>query len=182
MTNNTDIDLQTGELVNVGKITMENGAQGLDMQATAIVNAFGLTMVGGGGNADLQGGQLINTVAISSLSGGFITLGHNKQIVIDSTPTGTTQTVNWDNGNAHYIDLGSATGNVTLTINSGAQGGTYYLRAHNNGSSRDIIWPAAVKWVGGVTPVVTTGAAAEDLFILHFDGTNYLAQALQAHS
>ena len=30
-------------------------------------------------------------------------------------PTGTTETIDFDNGNIQILDLGSATGNVTLT-------------------------------------------------------------------
>ena len=48
-------------------------------------------------------------------------------------PTGTTETVNWEKGIRQIIDLESATGNVTLTLNDPKQGGVENNRAAKRG-------------------------------------------------
>ena len=91
------------------------------------------------------------------------------------TPTGTTQTVDWDNGNVQTVDLESATGNVTLTLNNPEIGATYIVKViQDSAIARDILWPVVVLWQGGTPPVISTTLNGFDVITLLWDGTNYL--------
>ena len=91
------------------------------------------------------------------------------------TPTGTTQTVDWDNGNVQTVDLESATGNVTLTLNNPEIGATYIVKViQDSAIALDILWPVVVLWQGGTPPVISTTLNGFDVITLLWDGTNYL--------
>jgi hypothetical protein len=91
------------------------------------------------------------------------------------TPTGTTQTVDWNSGNVQILSLASATGNVTVTLSNPVAGATYALKVVQHATTaRNIVWPAAVKWPGGTAPTITTTANSVDLITLYYDGTVYL--------
>lgn len=96
------------------------------------------------------------------------------------TPTGTTATLDWNNGNGQVITLASATGNVTLTINNPKSGAVYLLKIIQHASAaKNIIWPSNIKWAGSVTPVITTTLSGVDTIALFYDGTNYYANISQ---
>lgn len=99
-----------------------------------------------------------------------------QSAVTTSTPSGTTQTVDWNNGNFQILTLASATGDVTLTLSNPAPGAAYSLKIIQHASSaKNIVWPATVKWPDGVAPVISTGASAIDVVSLVWDGAAYLA-------
>jgi len=100
-------------------------------------------------------------------------------IAATATPTGTTHTVDFDDGNVHTIDLGSATGDVTLTLNSGVGGRSYVIKVIQGATARNLIWPASVKWSGGVAPAISVTSGAVDVVKLIFDGANYYATVVQ---
>lgn len=92
------------------------------------------------------------------------------------TPGGTTQTITWNDGNYSVVDLESATGDVTLTLNNGNAGAFYFIEIRQDSTTpRDIIWPASVLWPDGTAPVISTGANAVDSISMAYNGTNYLA-------
>jgi hypothetical protein len=101
------------------------------------------------------------------------------QVAIDIpstlTPTGTTQTIDWNNGNVQILSLASASGNVTLTLNNPVAGATYAIKVIQHATAaKSLVWPAAAKWPGGTAPTVSTGASAVDLITLYYDGSVYL--------
>lgn len=89
------------------------------------------------------------------------------------TPTGTTQTIDWDDGNVQVLDLGSASGNVTVTLSNGASGGSYLLLVIQGATARTITWPASVAWPGGTAPTISTTDDDEDMVSLNFIGSTY---------
>lgn len=91
------------------------------------------------------------------------------------TPSGTTQTVDWANGNIQKLDLSSATGNVTLTLSNPVEGAFYRLLIIQGASPLDVIFPGTCKWPQGQSPIFSTGASEVDSVILYFDGTSYFA-------
>ena len=98
-----------------------------------------------------------------------------------SIPTGTTQTIDWENGNNQTLSLASASGDVTLTLSNPVTGGHYTIKViQHAGTARNITWPAACKWPAGVTPTITVTLDSRDLITLFYDGTNYYCAALQA--
>jgi hypothetical protein len=91
------------------------------------------------------------------------------------TPAGTTQMVDLDSGVTQKIDLGSATGDVTLTISNAQIGGLYRLFILQGATARNIIWPVAVKWPQGEVAILSTGNGDIDAVELYYDGSNYYA-------
>ena len=98
-------------------------------------------------------------------------------------PTGTTQTVDFDNGNAQIINLSDATGDVTLTFINAHSGTSYVIKViQDSAVARDIVWPANVKWAGGVVPVVSAANDSEDIFTFYFDGSAFYGSVGQNYS
>lgn len=94
-----------------------------------------------------------------------------------STPTGITQTIDWDDGETQVLDLESATGDVTVTFSNPQAGGAYILEVRQDSATpRDINWPANVEWTDGVTPVISVGANAVDIFAFSYNGTTYFGE------
>jgi hypothetical protein len=87
-------------------------------------------------------------------------------------PSGTTQTVDWNNGNLQKLSLASATGDVTLTLSDPVAGGLYVLFVLQGAAPRDLIWPAGVKWPQAQKPILSTANGAVDMVILIYDGTD----------
>jgi hypothetical protein len=50
------------------------------------------------------------------------------------------------------------------------------------GASHTVAFPAAWKWPGGTAPTITVGAGAIDIVTVLYDGTNYVADSVQALS
>ncbi len=99
-------------------------------------------------------------------------------------PSGTTQTVNWNAGNGQTISLQNATGDVTLTFTNPKAGAVYVLKITQRSSVtfRNIVWPAEVKWSGGVLPTISAVSNAVDTVVLFYDGANYYASISQNYA
>ncbi len=100
-----------------------------------------------------------------------------------NTPSGTTQTINWNNGNYQTLALTSATGTVTLTLTNPIVGASYILVIKEHASSpKAVTWPSSapdVKWAGGTEPTITATNSAIDVVSLVYDGTNYYGSIVQ---
>ena len=92
-----------------------------------------------------------------------------------NTPAAAIQTIDWSLGNIQILDLGSATGNVTLTYTNPVTGGTYYLKVIQGAVARTLVYPGTAKWNGGTALIPTTVNDAIDLITMFYDGTNYFA-------
>lgn len=91
-------------------------------------------------------------------------------------PSGTTQTLDWVNGSIQTLDLGSASGDVTVTLNNPTTAVLYRIFVIQGATPRDIVWPASVKWPQGQNPILSQVDDAIDMVELYFDGTNYYGQ------
>lgn len=89
------------------------------------------------------------------------------------TPSGTTQTINFNTGNIQQLNLGSATGDVTLTLSNPTTGAWYHIWVTQGATARDLIWPAAVKWPQAQKPILSTGNGEVDLVSLYYTGSEY---------
>lgn len=127
---------------------------------------------GSGDGAPLITSSYSNLSVTSGKLAKNIALGQGASTL---APSGTTQTVDWDLGNTQKIDLGSATGNVTLTLSNAQTGGLYRLFLIQGATARDIVWPASVKWPQGQMPILSTANGAIDIVELYWDGSNYYA-------
>ena len=113
----------------------------------------------------------ISPVSKLQISGGQVSV----DIPSTLTPTGTSQAIDWNKGNVQVINLASATGNVTLTLNNPVAGATYALKVVQGINARNVTWPASVKWPSGTPTVISSSNGAIDLITLFYDGSNYLA-------
>jgi len=124
-----------------------------------------------------DGNQMV-TASYSNLSVTSAKLAKNialGQASSTLSPSGTTQTVDLDNGVTQKLDLSSASGNVTLTISNAQSGGLYRLFVIQGATARDIVWPASVKWPQGQVAILSTANGSVDIVELYYDGTNYYA-------
>jgi len=94
-------------------------------------------------------------------------------------PLATTQEVDFNTGNMQVLDLVNPTGDITLTLTNGKAGAAYLILIRQRSLARNVIWPASVKWAGGVTPVITLTANTVDIVSLIYDGTDYYASIVQ---
>lgn len=97
-------------------------------------------------------------------------------------PTGTTQTIDFDTGNVQFIDLDSATGDVTMTLTNVRTGANYMIKVTQGTVARNLIWPASVFWADGIAPTISTGNDDIDLITFFYDGTNFLGSYTQNYS
>lgn len=91
-------------------------------------------------------------------------------------PAGTSQAVDFNNGSIQTVDLGSATGDVTLTLANPQAGAVYRLFIIQATVLRDVLWPAAVKWPQGQKLILTQTDNAVDMVTLYYDGTSYYGE------
>jgi len=91
-------------------------------------------------------------------------------------PAGTSQAVDFVNGQVQVLDLGAATGDVTVTLSSPVTGGVYTIYVIQAAVALDIVWPATVKWPQAQKPVLSQVNDARDVVKLFFDGTNYYGE------
>jgi uncharacterized protein YndB with AHSA1/START domain len=122
---------------------------------------------GGGENLTLASTSLTASQNLQVVGQAFSTL---PGVLI---PAGTTQAIDWDTGNGQEIDLATATGDVTITLNNPQAGASYILKVIQGPVARNLIWPVNVLWPGGTPPLISTVDDDEDVISLFFDGTNF---------
>lgn len=127
---------------------------------------------GSGNGAQLGSGALSPFSVTSSKLAKNIALYQSPTTL---APVGTTQTISWDDGNTQILDLGSASGNVTLTLSNPQTGALYRIIIIQGATARDIVWPASVKWPQAQAAILSTGNGDKDIVELYYDGTNYLS-------
>jgi hypothetical protein len=96
------------------------------------------------------------------------------------TPIGNAITLDWNTGNGQVINLTSALTTVTVTLTNPKAGAVYLIKVIQSSiTSRNITWPASVRWSGSVTPTITTTLNAVDTVALFYDGATYYANISQ---
>jgi len=157
--------------------TTDTGDDYLDWRTTKLVGTGGVSIQDHGqliGLGDDDHMQYYPVDGSRNITGNAVVEGQMYSVLSASMePSGTTQTVDWDSGNSQTLDLGSASGDVTLTLSNGATGATYVLKIIQGATARDLIWPASVLWPDGITPVISTTNDIVDIVSLFYDGTNY---------
>lgn len=88
--------------------------------------------------------------------------------LVDDGNSGTTKTIDWNDGNEHYVVM---TGNVTFTFSNPVDGGRYVLLLATGAGSFTVTWPASVIWSGGVAPTPTSTASKYDLYAFMYVAT-----------
>jgi len=128
------------------------------------------THTGSGDGAKLGTNSLSDAVITSAKLAANIAL---TQKAATLTPAGTVQTLNWNEGNIQILDLGSASGDVTLTLSNPQKGAKYRIHVIQAATPRDLIWPANTRWPQGQKPILSQVNDAVDVVELYYDGTDY---------
>lgn len=89
------------------------------------------------------------------------------------TPAGTTQTIDWDNSGSQVLNLGSATGDVTVDFSNNKTGASYVLKVLQGSTARDIIWDSSVVWLGN-EPTLSDEEDGFNVLTFYFDGANLI--------
>jgi len=100
------------------------------------------------------------------------------------SPSGTSQIINLNYGNGQVIDLGNASGDVTINLINPKAGASYFIKIIQGATFRDVIFPSTVKFPGQTAPYtldVTEVDDAIDSVVLFYDGTNFIANFSQNH-
>lgn len=124
-------------------------------------------------------GAQLSTAALTDNSVTQAKLSKNRGDYYFATPlvpAGTAQTIDWANGQVQVLDLGSATGDVTVTLSNPVTGGVYTVYVIQAATPLDIVWPAAVKWPQAQKPILSQVNDARDSVRLFYDGTNYFGE------
>jgi hypothetical protein len=97
--------------------------------------------------------------------------------IVHHTPTGSSQLVVWGDGPIHEVDLGSATGDVAMTLSNPLESMIYRIIVEQGATPRNMTWPSNVVWVGsgGGPPFISPGDGTINLVSLLYDGSNYIA-------
>ena len=114
-----------------------------------------------GGDLDANSKKITN-IKLATYSG-----------IYDNGNSGTSKTIDWNNGNEQKITL---TDNVTLTFTAPSSGyGKFTLIIDQDSTGgRTVTFPSSVKWAGGGTaPTITSDANARDIVTFLYDGTYY---------
>jgi len=95
---------------------------------------------------------------------------------IDNGNSGAADTIDWTLGNKQRSTL---TGDVTFTFTPPPGPCNLVLKLVQDATgNRNPVWPATVKWAGGVEPSWSTAAGAIDIVSFYYDGTNYFGAAM----
>jgi hypothetical protein len=107
----------------------------------------------------LSGGTMAGNINMGGYN--ITNKGQNNYDVVSYDPTGTTQAVDWDYSMVK-LDLGAASGNMTLTFINADIGDAVIIYVVQSATARTITWPT-VKWpAGGAAPVISPGNDAID--------------------
>lgn len=120
------------------------------------------------GNPTLATPQDIGTGSTPTFAGVVVTGQVYDSALTTSTPSGTTQAIDWDNGSIQTLNLGSASGNVTWT-ESNLRIGRMTLIVVQGATARTLTHPTT-KWVVGTAPTLS-GASGIDILDFVYDGT-----------
>lgn len=95
---------------------------------------------------------------------------------VDNGNSGSADTIDWTLGNKQKSTL---TGNATFTFTPPPGPCNLVLKLVQDATgNRNPVWPATVKWAGGVEPSWSTAAGALDIVSFYYDGTNYFGAAM----
>jgi hypothetical protein len=176
--NNTNKTITLGGNMNTAAAFSTTGANALTLNTTTATN---VTLPGSGTLATLSGVEILANKNIVNASAVSVTGDVTAKRYLSTIPTTITAaaitSLDLSTGNVITINLGV---NVTTLTVTGAAAGTYLLKFVQDATgSRDVSFPAAWKWAGGVIPNLTNTANKIDIVTLIYDGTNYYATIVQ---
>ena len=150
-------------------VRSDGTSKGVQSSAIAIDDSDNLTGVT---SIDIDGTTESTSTTTGSIktAGGIGALknvvsgGQIGSTITDDGNSGTSQTIDFNDSNVHFVDM---TGNVTFTLSNPISGFAYQLILKQDATgSRTATWPAGVKWPGGTAPTLSTAANSIDIVSL----------------
>jgi len=121
-----------------------------------------------------DGTKWVNKALISEeVDAGENTIGFTERV---NTSSSGSATIDWTKSNHQVITL---TENTTLTFTAPSKPCNLTLRIKQDTTGGWTVTLPTVKTSGGYNLSFTTTAEAEDLLMLYFDGSSYIASVLQ---
>ncbi len=118
-----------------------------------------------------------DATATTLVASGDITAKRFKLTMPTAITAATTTTIDLSGGNVFTVNLGLNV--TTLTLTNGVVG-TYLIKFVQDATgTRDVTFPVAWKWAGGVVPNLTNTAGKTDIVTLIYDGTTYYTTIVQ---
>lgn len=167
------------QLLNTSKIYDSTNAQLLDTTIAAKLNSSAFTdaavtgklLTGYSSGAGVVSSSDSILQAIQKLNG-------NIAAIVPSTSAISASDIDWSTlhttGGLYTKTLSA---NTTFTFSNKAAGDTIVVRLTNTASNYTVTWPT-VKWSGGTTPTMTTGAKS-DVYTFIYDGTDVFGSVVQ---
>ena len=151
-------------------VALASGAYALVGSADGTNYAFFTPVTAGGGAAATATTANALNVSNTYQVNGLEVTGYAYTLTVAPT-YGTTTTLNCALSNAFRIVL---TGNITtLTVSNPSSGQAINVRFKQDATgNRTIAWPSSFRWAGGVVPVLSTAASAEDFLTAQYDATD----------
>jgi hypothetical protein len=122
----------------------------------------------------------INAGTISSTSinvSGDVTAKRFKLTMPTTITAAATTNIDLSGGNIFTVNMGL---NITTLNLTNPVVGTYLFKFVQDATgTRDVTFPVAWKWAGGVSPSLTNTANKIDILTLIYDGTNYFTTIVQ---
>lgn len=115
-----------------------------------------------------------NVTGAASLAIGGSLVGNTKLTVqgqLNIVPSnhsaaGASEAIDFAVSNEHTVILDET---CTFTLSNPVDGGRYIIILIQDGSGgNNVVWPASVRWPGGTTPTITSGANKADLVTLYY--------------
>lgn len=146
-----------------GNLTVPSN--GLTIGATGLHGTGGGGVVGvnSSGWSNIAGSPSTVQAALAAVETALGSLAGGSYAVQSLAPSGTTQTIDWSNGNVVLLDLSSATGTVDLTLTNPEEGREdYVIVALQGGTPRDLTFSAnqTVYLEGSFSPGDPVGLSA----------------------
>jgi hypothetical protein len=115
--------------------------------------------------------------AVAITSSGDITAKRYKLTMPSTITAAATTTIDLSTGNVFTVNMGLNV--ISLSLTNPAVG-TYLIKFVQDATGvRDVTFPTAWKWAGGVIPSLTNTANKIDFVTLVYDGTTYYATIVQ---
>lgn len=88
----------------------------------------------------------------------------------------TSASIDWNNGLSQHLNFNPGySGYVSLAFSNPLPGSAYiFTTTQNPSGTTNLLFPAAVRWQGGISGTMSASGNAIDMFSLYYNGTNYL--------
>lgn len=118
-----------------------------------------------------------DATATSIIVSGDVTAKRFKLTMPNAITAAATTNIDLSSGNVFTVNMGL---NITTLTLTNPVVGTYLIKFVQDATgTRDVTFPAAWKWAGGVIPSLTNTAGKLDIVTLIYDGTTYYTTIVQ---